>query len=51
MTPDIQESGHRNNLFISCSRKDQEFAGTIEKALKNYQPPKGLNVPVPEKCK
>ncbi len=45
MIPDIQESGHGNDVFISYSRKDQEFAGTLEKALKNYKPPKGLNVP------
>ena len=34
-----------NDLFISYSRKDIDFARAIEKALKNYIPPKELPVP------
>jgi hypothetical protein len=34
-----------NDAFISYSRKAREFAAKIEKALKNYKPPKGLNLP------
>ena len=34
-----------NDAFISYSRKDREFAAKIEKALRNYKPPKGLNLP------
>ena len=34
-----------NDAFISYSRKDKDFAAKLEKALKNYKPPKGLNLP------
>ena len=34
-----------NDLFISYSRKDIDFARALEKALTNYYPPKDLNVP------
>ncbi len=34
-----------NDAFISYSRKDREFAAKLEKALNNYKPPKGLNLP------
>ena len=34
-----------NDIFISYSRKDIDFARAIEKALKNYFPPKELSVP------
>jgi hypothetical protein len=33
-----------NDAFISYSRKDKEFAARLEKALRNYKPPKGLNL-------
>src|SRR5262245_61126328 len=36
---------YRNDAFISYSRKDREFAQKLEKALENYQPPKGLPLP------
>jgi hypothetical protein len=34
-----------NDAFISYSRKDREFAAKLETALRNYKPPKGLNLP------
>ena len=34
-----------NDAFISYSRKDREFAARLEKGLRIYRPPKGLNLP------
>jgi TIR domain len=34
-----------HDVFISYSRKDIEFARRLEKALRNYEPPKGLKLP------
>ncbi len=34
-----------HDAFISYSRKDVEFARLLEKALKNYKPPKDLGLP------
>ena len=35
----------RYDAFISYSRKDREFAGRLERALRSYRPPKDLAVP------
>ena len=45
MDTQSQNPSFVNDLFISYSRKDIDFARAIEKALKNYFPPKELSVP------
>ena len=45
MKPDVKEPNCRNDVFISYSRKDREFAAKLEKALEAYRPPKDLSVP------
>ena len=45
MPPEAEKLTFTNDAFVSYSRKDREFAAKIEKALKNYKPPKGLNLP------
>jgi hypothetical protein len=45
MEPNIQKSDYTNDVFISYSRKDREFAAKLEKALKEYRPPKEMNMP------
>jgi len=45
MQADIEKTVFVNDAFISYSRKDREFAVRLEKALRDYKPPKGLNLP------
>ncbi len=45
MPSESEKPTFTNDAFISYSRKDREFAAKLEKALKNYKPPKGLNLP------
>jgi tetratricopeptide (TPR) repeat protein len=45
MPPDPEKPVFTNDAFISYSRKDREFSAKLEKALEDYKPPKGLNVP------
>jgi len=45
MAPDLQKPTRRHDVFISYSRKDKEFARSLEKALKDYRPPNDLKVP------
>lgn len=45
MDPSRHELKDANDVFISYSRKDKEFARSLEKALESYKPPKDLNVP------
>ena len=45
MERDLQKPTRRHDVFISYSRKDKEFARKLEKALKDYRPPKDLKVP------
>ncbi len=40
-----QELREINDIFISYSRKDKEFARRLEKALEGYKPPKIINIP------
>jgi hypothetical protein len=42
---DSKQQTFVNDAFISYSRKDREFAARLEKVLRNYKPPKGLNLP------
>ena len=42
MEPEVQKQPFINDVFISYSRKDKEFARKLEKALKAYKPPKDL---------
>lgn len=44
MDPCRNELKDTNDVFISYSRKDKEFARSLEKALESYKPPKNLNV-------
>jgi WD40 repeat protein len=43
--PDAQQPTVTNDAFISYSRKDEQFAAQLEKALKGYKPPGDLNLP------
>ena len=45
METQSQDPSFVNDLFISYSRRDIDFARAIEKALNNYFPPKELSVP------
>ena len=40
-----QNEGLNNDIFISYSRTDKDFANRLEKALEAYKPPKDLNAP------
>ncbi|MGR8965717.1 TIR domain-containing protein [Rhizobium leguminosarum] len=44
-SPAPDESPFAQDLFISYSRKDLQFAQLLERALATYSPPKGLGVP------
>ena len=44
-TPATADSPYSHDVFISYSRKDVMFAQALERALKNYTPPKGLGAP------
>ena len=44
-TPATADSPYSHDVFISYSRKDVIFAQALERALKNYTPPKGLGAP------
>ena len=45
MPLEVEKATFANDAFISYSRKDKEFAARLEKVLRNYKPPKGLNLP------
>ena len=45
MDTQSQEPSIDNDLFISYSRKDIDFARALEKTLESYYPPKDLDVP------
>ena len=45
MTTDVTARDFRYDAFISYSRKDRNFAGRLERELRNYHPPKDLAVP------
>ncbi len=45
MEADVQKPTFINDAFISYSRKDREFAAKLKKALEDYRPPRGLNIP------
>lgn len=38
-----ENQAFQNDAFISHPWKDREFAGRLEKGLRNYKLPKGLN--------
>jgi hypothetical protein len=42
---DKKQQSFVNDDFISYSRRDREFAACREKALGDYKPPNGLNLP------
>jgi hypothetical protein len=44
MPPDLDSRTFLNDVFISYSRKDREFAALLQEALRKYKPPKGLNL-------
>ena len=45
MSSDPSSQTFLNDVFISYSRKDREFAARLQEALGKYKPPKGLNLP------
>jgi hypothetical protein len=45
MSSDPGSQTFLNDVFISYSRKDREFAARLQEALGKYKPPKGLNLP------
>lgn len=45
MPTELDNQTFLNDTFISYSRKDREFVARPEKTLRNYRPPKGLNLP------
>src|SRR5712692_5084446 len=45
MEADVQKPTYTHDVFVSYSRKDEEFASKLEQALENYKPPKGFKVP------
>ena len=45
MEPVTEMPSYANDVFMSYSRKDKEFARKLEKALEEYKPPKDLKVP------
>lgn len=40
-----EQSAYSHDVFISYSRKNEAFAAKLEQSLKDYKPPKDLNVP------
>ena len=44
MPPDLDSRTFLNDVFISYSRKDREFAALLQEALRKHKPPKGLNL-------
>jgi len=46
MQSSTEKTAFANDIFISYSRKDKDFATRLENALENYRPPRGVELPL-----